>query len=136
MLTKTGIETARKLSKQDILDGAKRRERIRVPELGGEIVIRPLTFGELAKLSTSAGVPLLPDGTPDMSKLDSNEVISKNFEFIKQVVSMGVVLENHEQLTLEDVDQLPGGVPGNLAISILEISGWAESEIAKKKDVT
>jgi hypothetical protein len=133
MLTKVDNNAVKRLSKQDILEGARRRETIHIQELDGDIVIRPLTFGELAKLSSTSGVPMMPDGTPDLSKVDSNDMILKNFDFIKQVVTLGMVSEG-SPITPEDVDKMPGGLPMIIAASILELSGWASPEIAKKKD--
>lgn len=133
MLTKIENSAAKRLSKQDLLEGAKKRETIHIEELNGDIVIRPLTFGELAKLSSTSGVPMMPDGTPDLSKVDSNDMILKNFDFIKQVVTLGMISET-SPITPEDVDKMPGGLPVIIASSILELSGWASPEIAKKKD--
>ena len=56
----------RKLTKEDILEGSRKRETVFVKEYGANVVIRPLTDGELSKIFSIIGpVPLNPDGTPD-----------------------------------------------------------------------
>jgi hypothetical protein len=92
-------------------------------------VIRPLTDGELSKIFSTIGpVPLLPDGSPDMSKIE----IHKNFEALRLATSMGVV---EPQLSLEEVGAMKFGTPEFIGMKILEISGVAPPEVAKKKDV-
>ena len=61
-----------RLTKQAILEGTKIRSTLTVKEYGGaEVIIRPITDGELSQiLSVIGNIPLNKDGTPDFSKVD------------------------------------------------------------------
>jgi phosphopantothenate synthetase len=66
---------ARRLTKQAILEGSSRRETIFVKGYDAEVVIRPLTDGELTKVFAVLGnISLRDDGTPNISKIE----VSKN----------------------------------------------------------
>jgi hypothetical protein len=117
-----------RLTKQAILEGANARATVHVREYGADVVIRPLTDGELTKVFATVGaVSLKEDGTPDFSKVD----LSKNFEALRLVVSMGMV---EPKLTVEEVGSMKFGVPEYIGMKILEMSGVAGVEAPKKKD--
>jgi hypothetical protein len=93
------------------------------------VVIRPLTDGELSRIFSIIGpVPLNPDGSPDLSRIE----IDKNFEALRLATSIGLV-EPH--LEAKEVGEMKFGVPEFVGMKILEISGVAPPEEAKKKDV-
>ncbi len=97
-------------------------------EYGAEVVIRALSDGELSKIFTIIGpVPLQPDGTPDLSKTE----IEKNFEALRLATSMGLV---EPQLDAKDVAEMKFGAPEYIGMKILEMSGVAPPELAKKKE--
>jgi hypothetical protein len=116
-----------KLTKQAILEGAKARQTINVKEYGNsEVVIRPLTDGELTKIFAIIGnVPLKKDGTPDLNKVD----IHKNFEALRMAASIGL---EDPKLTLEEVASMRFSVPEYIGMKVLELSGVTEGQAQKK----
>ena len=116
------------LTKQAILQGAKMRSTLKVKEYGGaDVVIRPLTDGELSEIFALIGnVPLKKDGTPDFSKVD----IHKNLETLRVATSKGLV---EPQLSLEEVGAMKFGVPEFIGMKVLELSGVTEPAAGKKK---
>jgi len=116
-----------RLTKEDILKGKERRESLYVKEYDAEIVIRPLTDGELTEIFSLLGsVPLKDDGTPDFSKMD----VTKNFEALRLAASLGLV---EPKLTVNEVAEMKFGVPEFIGTRVLEISGVTSTEEAKKK---
>jgi len=117
-----------RLTKQTILQGAKTKNTLTVKEYGGaEVVIRPLTDGELSKIFSIIGnIPLRKDGTPDLSKID----IHKNFEALRMAASMGL---EDPKLNLKEVANMKFGVPEYIGMKVLELSGVTGSEAQKKR---
>jgi len=116
-----------RLTKEAILQGANVRSTVTVKEYGADVVIRPLTDGELSKIFAVIGpVPLREDGTPDLSKVD----VSKNFEALRMAASMGL---EEPKLTLEEVAAMRFGVPEYIGMRVLELSGVTGAEGARKK---
>jgi len=116
-----------RLTKEDILKGKEKREVLYVNEYDAEIVIRPLTDGELTEIFSLLGsVPLKEDGTPDFSKMD----VTKNFEALRLAASLGLV---EPKLTVNEVAEMKFGVPEFIGTKVLEISGVTSAEEAKKK---
>lgn len=117
----------RRLTKEDILKGKNKRETLYIKEYDAEVVIRPLTDGELTELFSFIGdIPLKEDGTPDLSKID----ITKNFEILRRAASIGLV---EPKLTVEDLSDMMFGVPEFIGAKVLEISGVIPAEESKKK---
>ncbi len=118
----------RKLTKEDILDGSNKSETIEVKEYNAEVVIHPLTDGDLSKVFAALGsVGIAADGSPDLSRVE----LSKNFEALRLAASLGLV---EPKLSPEEVAKMKFGVPEHIGMKVLEISGVAPSEVAKKKD--
>ncbi|MEM1542572.1 MAG: hypothetical protein QXV82_08075 [Ignisphaera sp.] len=117
----------RKLTKEDILKGKNRRETLYIKEYDAEVVIRPLTDGELTELFSLIGnLPVKEDGTPDLSKID----VATNFEILRRAASMGLV---EPKLTIEELADMFFGVPEFIGAKVLEISGVVSEEESKKK---
>ena len=116
-----------RLTKQAILEGAKARQTITVKEYGNaEVVIRPLTDGELTKIFSIVGnVPIKKDGTPDLNKVD----IYKNFEALRMAASMGL---EDPKLMPEEVALMKFSVPEYIGMKVLELSGVTEGQAQKK----
>jgi hypothetical protein len=116
-----------KLTKQVILEGTKSKETLIVKEYGNsEVVIRPLSDGELTKIFEVIGnVPLKKDGTPNLNKVD----ISKNFEALRIAASMGL---EDPKLTAEEVAKMKFGVPEYIGMKVLELSGVTGEKAQKK----
>lgn len=117
-----------RLTRQAILEGTKTRNTLTIKEYkGADVVIRPLTDGELSKIFSIIGnVPLKKDGTPDFSKID----IHKNFEALRLAASMGLV---EPELTLKEVASMKFGVPEYIGMKVLELSGVTGPEVQKKR---
>jgi hypothetical protein len=116
-----------KLTKQAIIQGAKHRQTLTINEYGNaEVVIRPLTDGELTKIFEVIGnVPLKKDGTPNLSKID----IHKNFNALRLAASMGL---EDPKLTSEEVASMKFGVPEYIGMKVLELSGVTGATAQKK----
>jgi hypothetical protein len=116
-----------KLTKQAILEGTKARETVAIKEYGNaEVVIRPLTDGELTKIFSIIGnVPLKKDGSPDIGKVD----IFRNFEALRMAASLGL---EEPKLTIEEVANMKFSVPEYIGMKVLEISGVSGSQPQKK----
>lgn len=120
----------RKLTKEDILQGANRKEALQLKDYDdAEVVIHPLTDGELSQVFSIIGpVPMSAEGTPDLSKVE----LGKNFEALRLAASLGLV---EPKLRVEEVAKMKFGVPEFIGMKVLEISGVMPPEVAKKKGV-
>jgi hypothetical protein len=117
----------KKLTKEDILKGRDLRDTIHIESYEAEVVIRPLTDGELGEIFAILGsIPLKEDGTPDREKVD----VTKNFKALRLAASLGLV---EPKLTVEEVAEMKFGVPELIGTKVLEISGIASGGAAKKK---
>jgi hypothetical protein len=116
-----------RLTKQAILEGTKARETLTIKDYGNaEVVIRPLTDGELTKIFSIIGnIPLKKDGTPDLSKVN----IYKNFEALRMAASMGL---EEPKLTSEEVAAMKFSVPEYIGMKVLELSGVTGAQAQKK----
>jgi len=123
------MSATRRLTKEDILKGKERHEPLYVEEYQAEVVIRPLTDGELTEVFNLIGsIPLNPDGSPDVAKMD----INKNFEALRLATAMGMV---EPLLTQEEVRDMKFGVPEFIGTRVLQLSGVTSAEAAKKKEL-
>jgi len=116
-----------KLTKQEIIQGTKYREKLTIKEYNNaEVEIRPLTDGELTKIFEVIGnIPLKKDGTPNLNKID----IHKNFDALRMAASLGL---EDPQLTSEEVAKMKFGVPEFIGMKVLELSGVTGSHAQKK----
>lgn len=111
----------KKLTKEDILKGKDKRETIHLDAYDSDVVVRPLTDGELSEVFAVIGsIPLKGDGTPDAGQVD----IVKNFQALRLVTALGLV---EPKLTVEEVGEMKFGVPEQVGTRILEISGIASA---------
>jgi hypothetical protein len=120
--TKESVSSGGKLlTKSDILMGKNKRITIHLDHYDKDVVIRPLTDGELSTVFDIIGnVPLNEDGLPDLNMVD----ISKNLRALRLIASMGMV---EPIMTEDEVAEMRFGTPGVLAKHILEISGLTET---------
>lgn len=115
------------LTKEDILKGKEKRVTIHIPEYDADVVIRPLTDGELTEILASVGgLRLKEDGTVDVTSLD----VSKHIQILRLAASKGLV---EPKLTVEEVSMMKFGVPEYIGMKVLEISGLVPPEEALKK---
>lgn len=118
----------KKLTKEDILKGKNSRETLRVEAYDSEVIIRPLTDGELSQVLAIIGsVPVTAEGRPDPSRVD----VTKNFQALRLAVTLGMI-EPH--LAVEEVEEMKFGVPEFIGSKILELSGVTTETMAKKKE--
>lgn len=118
----------KKLSKEDILKGKEKRETLHIDSYEADVIVRPLTDGELSEVFAVIGsVPIRDDGTPDTGRID----INKNFAALRLAASIGLV---EPKLTVDEVAHMKFGVPEFIGTKVLEISGIAAGGAAKKKD--
>jgi hypothetical protein len=116
-----------RLTKEAILEGTKAKVTLKVEQYGANVVIRPLTDGELTKIFSIVGsLPLKEDGTPDLSKID----VTRNFEALRHATAMGL---DDPKLTLEEIEKMKFGVPEYIGMKVLELSGVTGADISKKK---
>ena len=109
------------LTKADILMGKDKRETVHLDHYNKDVVVRPLTDGELSQVFEVIGnVPLNEQGLPDLNKVD----ISTNLRALRLITAMGLV---EPRMTEDEVAEMRFGTPGILAKHILEISGLTET---------
>ncbi|WP_455392331.1 hypothetical protein [[Eubacterium] cellulosolvens] len=120
---KTGAkpEATRILTKADILMGKDKRVTVHLEHYDKDVVVRPLTDGELSQVFEVIGnVPLNEQGLPDLNKVD----ISTNLRALRLITAMGLV---EPKMSEDEVAEMRFGTPGILAKHILEISGLTET---------
>ncbi|MDD1663390.1 MAG: hypothetical protein LUO97_00305 [Methanomicrobiales archaeon] len=118
----------KKLTKQDILKGKEAHETLHVEQYGSDVVIRPLTDGELTEvLGLIGSIPVTPSGNPDTARVD----LTRNFQALRLAVSVGMV---EPKLTTDEVGEMKFGVPEFIGTRILELSGVTNEAAAKKKE--
>ena len=116
----------KKLTKEDILKGKDLHETLHLDAYGSDVVVRPLTDGELSEVFAVIGsIPLKDDGTPDAAKVD----VTRNFKALRLVTSLGMA---EPKLTEAEVGEMKFGVPELIGTRILELSGI--SHAVKKKN--
>ncbi len=109
------------LSKADILMGKEKRITVHLEHYDKDVIVRPLTDGELSQVFEVIGnVPLNEQGLPDLNQVD----ISTNLRALRMITSMGLV---EPKMSEEDVAEMRFGTPGILAKRILEVSGLSET---------
>ncbi len=141
-----------RLKKSDILAGMNKRETLPIDEIGCDVVIRPLSSGEMSKvkelalrgLSSDAfrKLPLLRkklmmiEAGQDASTLDTGleaaDMIQAQLnEHDGNVMAAAFGLScDGETWTEEDVEKLPPGVPDTIADAVFRISGGREEDVA------
>ena len=113
-------EKNRYLTKSDVVLGKDQRETVYVEKYEKDVIIRPLTDGELTQVFEMIGkVPLNDMGIPDLNLVD----ISTNLKALRLITALGLV---EPKLSRDDVANMKFGVPGLLAKRILELSGLSE----------
>ncbi len=115
-------------TKADILQGTKRKERIYVEALDGEVTIRPLNSGEFQQveiLKTVAGLtvkgkPQDRDFEAEGLEINLEQMQMNDFEGDCLAVSLGLV---DEKWTTDEVKQMPVGAVKEIAQAIYDLGG-------------
>jgi hypothetical protein len=120
----------KRLTKEDILEGTRKRVSLQVKEYGREVIVRPLSDEEITHI-LSRITPTTSEEESAKSAGNAQKVdLQKNFEALRLAVSMGMV---EPQLTFEDVANMKFGVPEFIGSFILQLSGVASADAVKKK---
>lgn len=130
----------KRLTKEDILEGTRKRVNLHVKEYSREVIVRPLSDEEITHILSRISSSVVDSGSTSTSSSgtanspapsNSSKVdLQKNFEALRLAVSMGMV---EPQLTYEEVAKMKFGVPEFLGSYILQLSGVTSPEAAKKK---
>ena len=120
----------RRLTKEDILEGTRKRVSLQVKEYGREVIVRPLSDEEITQILSRIS-PTTPEEDSGTSTGNTPKVdLQKNFEALRLAVSMGMV---EPQLKFEDVAKMKFGIPEFIGSFILQLSGVASPDSVKKK---
>jgi hypothetical protein len=120
----------KRLTKEDILEGTRKRVSLQVKEYGREVIVRPLSDEEITHILSRIS-PTTPEEENTATKGSAPKVdLQKNFEALRMAVSMGMV---EPQLEFEDVAKMKFGVPEFIGSFILQLSGVGSAETVKKK---
>ena len=115
-----------KLTKEDILDGTRKRITVSLEEYGGkEVIVRPLSDSEVSKIISIIG-PLSLSENEKKKEDDMNLGIDihKNIEALRLATEIGLV---EPKLTKEEIQSMKFGVPERIGTIILENSGVSSS---------
>ena len=115
-----------KLTKEDILEGTRKRITITLEEYGGkEVIVRPLSDSEVSKIISIIG-PLSLSENEKKKEDDMNLGIDihKNIEALRLATEIGLV---EPKLTKEEIQSMKFGVPERIGTIILENSGVSSS---------
>ena len=115
-----------KLTKEDILEGTRKRITISLEEYGGkEVIVRPLSDSEVSKIISIIG-PLSLSENEKKKEDDMNLGIDihKNIEALRLATEIGLV---EPKLTKEEIQSMKFGVPERIGTIILENSGVSSS---------
>ena len=115
-----------KLTKEDILEGTRKRITVSLEEYGGkEVIVRPLSDSEVSKIISIIG-PLSLSENEKKKEDDMNLGIDihKNIEALRLATEIGLV---EPKLTKEEIQSMKFGVPEKIGTIILENSGVSSS---------
>jgi len=137
------------LSKADIINGKSNIQTVEIPELEGELLLRPLTDGEyhrVIKLITGKGIgnfgitPTIKEGEIDQDatmetvKLDLDVGALEENSFKANCLAVSLSLtheENEEKYTQKEVEQFPAGTVEKIAQKVYEITGVSDPKNMK-----
>lgn len=114
-----------KLTKEDILDGTRKRITVSLEEYGGkEVIVRPLSDSEVSKIISIIGPLSLSENEKKKDDMNLNIDIHKNIEALRLATEIGLV---EPKLTKEEIQSMMFGVPEKIGTIILENSGVSSS---------
>ena len=132
------------LTKEDILRGTSKTQKVTIPQLGGEIEIRQLNEEQWSEIESKIGmdvdfkVAYDKDGKPDMEetkknfklKMDVEQMQKMEFEQNLLACRYGMVIEITEQ---ELRKMSPPGVIQKIAREVYKISNVSEAQLNELK---
>ncbi|MGH9980330.1 MAG: hypothetical protein ACRD6U_02110 [Nitrososphaeraceae archaeon] len=114
-----------KLTKEDILEGTRKRITVSLEEYGGkEVIVRPLSDSEVSKIISIIGPLSLSENEKKKDDMNLDIDIHKNIEALRLATEIGLV---EPKLTKEDIQSMRFGVPEKIGTIILENSGVSSS---------
>jgi hypothetical protein len=125
-----------KLTKEDILEGIRKRITVSLEEYDGkEVIVRPLSDSEVSKIISIIGPLSLSENEKKKDDMNLDIDIHKNIEALRLATEIGLI---EPQLTKEEIQSMKFGVPEKIGTIILENSGVSfsspsSSDALKKK---
>lgn len=114
-----------KLTKEDILEGTRKRITVSLEEYDGkEVIVRPLSDSEVSKIISIIGPLSLSENEKKKDDMNLDIDIHKNIEALRLATEIGLV---EPKLTKEEIQSMKFGVPERIGTIILEISGVSSS---------
>jgi hypothetical protein len=114
-----------KLTKEDILEGTRKRITVSLEEYDGkEVIVRPLSDSEVSKIISIIGPLSLSENEKKKDDMNLEVDIHKNIEALRLATEIGIV---EPKLTKEEIQSMKFGVPEKIGTIILENSGVSSS---------
>ena len=114
-----------KLTKEDILEGTRKRITVSLEEYDGkEVIVRPLSDSEVSKIISIIGPLSLSENEKKKDDMNLDIDIHKNIEALRLATEIGLV---EPKLTKEEIQSMKFGVPEKIGTIILENSGVSSS---------
>lgn len=114
-----------KLTKEDILEGTRKRITVSLEEYDGkEVIVRPLSDSEVSKIISIIGPFSHSENEKKKDDMNLEIDIHKNIEALRLATEIGLV---EPKLTKEEIQSMKFGVPEKIGTIILENSGMASS---------
>ncbi|HEX2487689.1 MAG TPA: hypothetical protein VHJ57_03810 [Nitrososphaeraceae archaeon] len=121
-----------KLTKEDILEGTRKRITVSLEEYGGkEVIVRPLSDSEVSKIISIIGPLSLSENEKKKDDMNLDIDIHKNIEALRLATEIGLV---EPKLTKEDIQSMRFGVPEKIGTIILENSGVSSPSSPSSSD--
>lgn len=114
-----------KLTKEDILEGTRKRITVSLEEYDGkEVIVRPLSDSEVSKIISIIGPISHSENEKKKDDMNLEIDIHKNIEALRLATEIGLV---EPKLTKEEIQSMKFGVPEKIGTIILENSGVSSS---------
>jgi hypothetical protein len=114
-----------KLTKEDILEGIRKRITVSLEEYDGkEVIVRPLSDSEVSKIISIIGPLSISENEKKKDDMNLDIDIHKNIEALRLATEIGLI---EPKLTKEEIQSMKFGVPERIGTIILENSGVSSS---------
>ena len=122
-----------RLTKEDILEGTRKRITISLEEYDGkEVIVRPLSDSEVSKIISLIAPLSLSENEKKKGDMNLDIDIHKNLEALQLATEIGLV---EPKLTKEEIQSMKFGVPERIGTIILENSGVSSSSPSPSDDL-
>lgn len=121
-----------KLTKEDILEGTRKRITVSLEEYDGkEVIVRPLSDSEVSKIISIIGPFSISENEKKKDGMNLDIDIHKNIEALRLATEIGLV---EPKLTKEEIQSMKFGVPERIGTIILENSGVSSTSSTSSSD--